>query len=146
MLQKFIDDLRETAGNGLRLTSLAAAVALCLFITTAFLCAAAFVFVLERYGLLEACFAGAAAFFAATLVAAACYALRKRKILRQAEAAKAGIKSGMQAALTDPMTLAVGLQIVRTIGVRRMLPLLAVGGLALGLWANSRRPPADPPE
>jgi len=143
MLQKFIDDLREAAGNGLRLTSLAAAVALCLFITTAFLCAAAFVFVLERYGLLEACFAGAAVFFVATLLAAACYALRKREIRRkQAEAAK----SSMQAALTDPMTLAVGLQIVRTIGVRRMLPLLAIGGIALGLWANSRRPPADPPE
>jgi hypothetical protein len=142
MLQKFIDDLRETAGNGLRLTSLAVAVALCLFITTAFLCAAAFVFVLERYGLLQACFAGAAVFFVATLLAAACYGLRKRDIRRkQAEAAK----SGMQAALTDPMTLAVGLQIVRTIGVRRMLPLLAIGGIALGLLANSRRPPADPP-
>lgn len=143
MLQKFIDDLRETAGNGLRLTSLAAAVALCLFITTGFLCAAAFVFVLEHYGLLQACFAGAAVFFVATLLAAACYALRKRESRRrQAEAAK----SSMQAALTDPMTLAVGLQIVRTIGVRRMLPLLAIGGIALGLLANSRRPPADPPE
>ena len=143
MLQKFIDDLREAVGNGLRLTSLAAAVALCLFITTAFLCAAAFVFVLERYGLLQACFAGAAVFFVATLLAAACYALRKREIRRQqAEAAK----SGMQAALTDPMTLAVGLQIVRTIGVRRMLPLLAIGGIALGLLANSRRPPAGPQE
>jgi hypothetical protein len=143
MLQKFIDDLRETAGSALRLTSLAAAVALCLFITVCFLCAAAFVFVLERYGLLEACFAGAGVFFVATLVAAVCYALRKREIRRkQAQAAK----SSMQAALTDPMTLAVGLQIVRTVGVRRMLPLLAIGGIALGLLANSRRPPADPPE
>lgn len=142
MLQKFVDDLRDAAGNGLRLTSLAAAVALCLFVTTAFLCAAAFVFVLEHYGLLQACFAGAAVFFMAALVAVACYALHKREIRRrQAEAAR----SGMQAALTDPMTLAVGLQIVRTIGVRRMLPLLAIGGIALGLLA-SRRPPADPSE
>ena len=63
MFQKFMDDFRESTGSALRLTSLAIAVAVSLFITTAFLCAAAFVFVLERYGLLYACLAGAAVFF-----------------------------------------------------------------------------------
>ena len=43
MLQKFMDDFRESTGSALRLTSLAIAVAVLLFITTSFLCAAAFV-------------------------------------------------------------------------------------------------------
>jgi hypothetical protein len=54
MFGRMIDDFKESTGTALRLTSLAAAAALCLFITTSFLCAAAFVFVLERYGPVEA--------------------------------------------------------------------------------------------
>lgn len=145
MLHKFIDDLRDSTGVALRLTSLAAAAALCLFVTTGFLCAAAFVFVNERYGLMQACLAGAGVFFVATMLAAICYAVRKREIRKKpVEAAK----SGLQSALSDPMMLAAGLQIVRTIGVGKLLPLLAVGGLALGLMANRRGAdqPADAPE
>lgn len=75
MFQKLMDDFRESTGSALRLTSLAIAVAVCLFITTAFLCAAAFVFVLQKYGLLQACFAGAGVFFVATVLAAISYAV-----------------------------------------------------------------------
>lgn len=135
MFQKFMDDIRESTGSALRLTSLALAVAISLFITIAFLCAAAFVYVLQNYGLLQACFAGAGVFFAATLVAAICYAVRKRQIKKKpVEAAK----STMHAALSDPMVLAAGLQIVRTIGLKRIIPLVAIGGIALGLMAGRR--------
>ncbi|EKS34099.1 MAG TPA: hypothetical protein DEA80_21685 [Afipia sp.] len=143
MLQKFMDDFRESTGSALRLTSLAIAVAVCLFITTAFLCAAAFVFVLQKYGLLQACFAGAGVFFVATILAAISYAVRKRQIRkRPVEAAK----STMQTALSDPMVLAAGLQIVRTIGLKRIIPLIAVGGIALGVMASRRAAPDDEPE
>lgn len=143
MLQKFMDDFRESTGSALRLTSLAIAVAVCLFITTAFLCAAAFVFVLQKYGLLQACFAGAGVFFVATILAAISYAMRKRQIRkRPVEAAK----STMQTALSDPMVLAAGLQIVRTIGLKRIIPLIAVGGIALGVMASRRAAPDDEPE
>ena len=143
MLQKFMDDFRESTGSALRLTSLAIAVAGCLFITTAFLCAAAFVFVLQKYGLLQACFAGAGVFFVATILAAISYAVRKRQIRkRPVEAAK----STMQTALSDPMVLAAGLQIVRTIGLKRIIPLIAVGGIALGVMASRRAAPDDEPE
>ena len=92
--------------------------AVLLFITTCFLCAAAFVFVLQKYGLLQACFAGAGVFFVATMLAAIAYMVRKRQIRKKpVEAAK----STMQAALSDPMVLAAGLQIVRTIGVKRIV-------------------------
>jgi len=48
MLQRFIDDFRTSTGTALRQTSLAAMAAVCLFITTVFLCAAAFIAVLNR--------------------------------------------------------------------------------------------------
>lgn len=142
MLQKFMDDFRESTGSALRLTSLAIAVAVSLFITTSFLCAGAFVFVLQEYGLLQACLAGAGVFFVATLLAAICYAVRKRQVPRKpVEQAK----SAIQTALSDPMMLAAGLQIVRTIGIKRLIPIIAVGGIALGVLA-SRRAPEDQPD
>lgn len=138
MLDKFVDDLKESAGTAMRLTSLAAAVAVCLFITTGFLCAAAFIFVLGKYGPVYACLAGAAVFFACAMMAAICYALRKKAIReRPVEAAK----STLQTALSDPLIMATALQAVRVIGVKRMIPLLAIGGIALGLM--SKRPPAQ---
>lgn len=143
MLQKLIDDIKDSTGSALRLTSLATAVAVCLFITTAFLCAAAFVFVLERYGLLQACLAGAAVFFVPAMLAAICYALKKREIRRRPVQAA---KSSMQTALSDPMVLAVGLQLIRSIGFKKLIPLLAIGGVALGLLSQhnkSDEPKAD---
>lgn len=138
MLHKFIDDFRESTGTALRLTSLAAAVAVSLFITTGFLCAAAFVFVLERYGLMYACLAGAGVFFVATMLAAICYAVRKRQVQRKPVEAAKEAKSALQTALSDPMILAAGLQIVRTVGITRLVPILAVGGIALGVMASRR--------
>ncbi len=85
MLQRFIDDIRDSTGTALRLTSLVAAAAVALFVTTAFLCAAAFVFVLEKYGPVQACLAGAAIFFVVTLLAAGSYMMRKRQIRVHAE-------------------------------------------------------------
>src|ERR1700692_3433953 len=80
MFQRLIDDFKASTGTVLRLTSLAAAGAIALFITTSFLCAAAFVFFLERYGRGQACLTGAGVFFIVTLIAAACYMLRKRQV------------------------------------------------------------------
>jgi thiamine monophosphate synthase len=50
----------------------------------------------------------------------------------------------MQAALSDPMVLAAGLQIVRTIGLKRIVPIIAIGGIALGLMASRRQGDAEP--
>ena len=55
-----IDDFKECTGTAVRLTSLAGAAALALFVTMSFLCAAAFVYVLQNYGLVQACLTGAA--------------------------------------------------------------------------------------
>jgi hypothetical protein len=133
MFQRLIDDFKASTGTVLRLTSLAAAVAIALFITTSFLCAAAFVFVLQRYGLIDACLTGAGVFFIVTLIAAGCYMLRKNAVETRA---RETAKSAVQTALADPMLVATGIQLIRAIGIKKLIPILAVGGLALGLMAS----------
>jgi hypothetical protein len=135
MFQRLIDDFKESTGTALRLTSLAAAAAIALLVTAAFLCAAAFVFVLERYGPVQACLTGAAIFFVVALIAAGWYMVRKRQIeARAKQAAKA--KSTAQAVLSDPVLVATGIQVIRAIGVKKLIPILAIGGLALGFLAS----------
>jgi hypothetical protein len=140
MFQRMIDQFKESTGSALRLTSLAAAVALALLITTSFLCAAAFVFVLERYGSVQACLAGAGVFFIVTMIAAGCYMVRKNQVAARAALVKARAaetaRSAVQTALSDPMLVAAGIQAIRAIGIRKLIPILAVGGLALGLLAS----------
>ncbi|MGF6307194.1 putative membrane protein (Fun14 family) [Bradyrhizobium sp. i1.8.4] len=133
MLQRLIDDVKESTGSALRLTSLAAAAAVALFITIGFLCAAAFVYVLQNYGPVAACLSGAALFLVVTLIAAGVYTVRKREMRRRAEKAA---KAAAANVFADPVVVATGLQIVRAIGVKRLIPILAVGGLALGLMAS----------
>ena len=133
MFAHMIDGFKESAGSALRLTSLAAAVALALFVTISFLCAAAFVYVLQTYGLIEACLTGAGIFLLVALIAAAVYTVRKSKAQARVEEAT---RSAVHTALADPMLVAAGIQVIRAIGVRKLVPILAVGGLALGLLAS----------
>jgi type IV secretory pathway VirB2 component (pilin) len=132
MFQRMIDDFKDSVANSVRLTSLAAAMALALFIAMSFLCAAAFVYVLQTYGLIQACLTGAAAFFVVTLIVAACYMVRKNRVKARAAPAKSAVHS----ALADPMLVATGIQLIRAIGIKRLIPILAVGGLALGFLAS----------
>jgi hypothetical protein len=143
MFTRMIDDIKESTGVAVRMTSLAAAIALAFIVTIAFLCAAAFIYVLQNYGLIEACLTGAGIFFVIALIGIVVYAVRKQQARRHAAEAA---KSTLHTALTDPMVIAAGLQAVRAIGVKRLVPLLAVGGLALGLLANrpsSHEAPAE---
>lgn len=136
MFQRLIEDFKESAGTTVRLTSLAAAAAVALLVTTAFLCAAAFVLVLERYGPVQACLTGAAIFFVVTMIAAGSYMMRKRQIEARAEQIARTAKSTAHTVLSDPMLVTAGIQIVRAVGVKRLVPILAIGGLALGFLAS----------
>jgi hypothetical protein len=133
LLVRMIDDLKESTGVAVRMTSLAAAIAVASFVTISFLCAAAFVCVLQTYGLIEACLTGAAIFFCIALIGIVVYAVRRSQIQHET---RETAKSALHTALTDPMVVAAGIQAARAIGVKRLVPLLAVGGLALGLLAN----------
>jgi hypothetical protein len=144
MFGRMIDDFKESTGLALRLTSLAMATAATLFIAVCFLCAAAFVSVLQNYGLIEACLAGAGLFTIVALITAICYIVRKNSVK---ERTKQTAKSAMHTAFADPMVVAAGLQVIRTIGIKRLVPILAVGGLALGFLASRNAQPdeADAP-
>lgn len=136
MLHHMIDDLKTMSAVALRLAGLAIGCTIALFITTAFLCAAIFVVVLDRYGLAEACLAGAAVFFVLTLITALAYVLYKRETRRAAAEAE---ESAFAAALSDPAMITVAFQVARTIGFKRLVPLLAIAGVAVGLSASRRR-------
>ena len=133
MFQRMIDDFKASTGTAVRQTSLVGIAGIALFITTGFLCAAGFVVVLNKYGVVPACLAGAGLFFIVALIAVITYMIRKRQI--EARAAQRA-KSAAPNLFADPMVVATGLQLVRAIGVKRLLPLLAVGGLVLGIMAS----------
>jgi hypothetical protein len=143
MFQRMIDDIKASAGNAVQLTSLVFAAAVALFIMIAFLCAAAFMFVLQQYGPIEACLAGAAVFLVAALIAAGSYMLRKRRMkVRAEQEAKA---AAARSPLVDPAMVAIGIQIVRAVGIKRLVPILAIGGVALGLLAARGQTQAEEP-
>ena len=140
MFARMIDDFKESTRSALRLTSLAAAIGVALFIAISFLCAAAFVYVLQTYGPIQACLTGAGIFLVVALIAVAFYIARKNRArARAAETAK----SAVHTALADPMLVAAGIQVIRAIGIKKLIPILAVGGLALGLLASRNNAPAD---
>jgi predicted transporter len=143
MLTRMIDDIKDSTGVAIRMTSLAAAIALAFLVTIAFLCAAAFVYVLQNYGPIEACLTGAGIFFVIALIGIGVYSVRKRQARQEA---KETAKSALHTALADPVMMATALQVVRAIGIKKLVPILAVGGLALGLLANrpsSHEAPAE---
>ena len=133
MLTRMIDDIKDSTGVAIRMTSLAAAIALAFLVTIAFLCAAAFVYVLQNYGPIQACLTGAGIFLAIALIGIVVYTVRKRQARQEA---KETAKSALHTALADPVMVATALQVVRAIGIKKLVPILAVGGLALGLLAN----------
>ncbi len=47
------------------------------------------------------------------------------------------------APLIDPMLVATGIQIARTLGLKKVIPLLALVGVALGYMANRSSAAAD---
>jgi hypothetical protein len=89
-----------------------------------------------------ACLSGAVIFFVVTAIAAGSYMVRKRQIqIRVEKAAKAAANSP----LFDPALVAVGIQVARAVGFKRLVPILAIGGVALGLLAARGHAQAEEP-
>ena len=96
----------------------------------------------RKYGPVLACLTGAGIFFVVTMIAAICYMVRKNQVEVRA---KETAKSAMQTALADPMLVAAGIQVIRAIGIKKLIPILAVGGLALGFLASRNSTPDEAP-
>ncbi len=133
MLARMIEGLKDSTSAAIRLTALLAVLAIALLAAVGFLSAAAVISVLNSYGPIEACLTGAAIFILIAVIAAALYVEQKRRARVRAEEA---VKSTFHTALADPVVVATGIQMVRAIGVRKLIPILALGGLALGLFAS----------
>jgi hypothetical protein len=65
---------------------------------------------------------------------------------RTVEQARIALAARANTPWLDPRMLGVGLQLGRSIGLRRLIPLIGVGLLAAGLakeWAGSGKPDVD---
>jgi preprotein translocase subunit SecG len=144
MFQRVIDDLKDSTGNTVRMTALAALVGFALFVTLSFLCAAAFIAVMQHYGLIEACLTLAGIFLVISLITAAVYTTKKRRAeARAIAAAREAARAAANAPIIDPMLIAAALPIVRAVGLKKLVPLLAVAGIALGYLASRNSAAAD---
>jgi len=131
-------------------TGLTAAVAVWAFVAA--ICAAttfglavftAFIWLADRYSPLTAALVLLAFFLLVTIVALiACQIVHSRTI----EHARVELAARAQQPWLDPRYLGVGLQLGRSIGLRRLVPLIAVGVLAAGLakeWVGSESSDSD---
>jgi hypothetical protein len=138
MFERISDRWKKDAGGAMRLGAIAAASIVTATVTLSFLCAAAFVAALDRYGLVDACLAGAGVFLVATMALLATYAIYVARRRRDAQA-RAALEPPAKSPLADPRVILVGLQIAQAIGFKRLLPIFAIVGTAFAL--ASRPPP-----
>ena len=101
MFQHLLDDVKDRVGHAARLASVAAVMVIALFVAVSFLCAAAFICVFQRYGLITACLAGAAVFFLLGIICAVVYFVQKRHAKARSKAAPAWSQAG-----SDPVASA----------------------------------------
>ena len=149
MFEKIYDRLKREARSALALFALAAAGLGAGAIALGFLCAAGFIYAL-RLGPIYACLIAFGVFLLGALFFVAVYAafsVRRRRIKRERGAAEAA-----SSPFTDPRLLVLGLRLVQAVGLRRLLPIMALGAAAFALASGSvraraeardRNPPSD---
>src|SRR5271165_777359 len=137
MFDRIYDRWKKDASGALSLGVIAAASIVTATVAVSFLCAAAFVIALDRYGLVDACLAGAGVFLVATMALLGTYAIYVARRRRNAQA-RAALEPPPLSALADPRVILVGLQIVQAIGYKRLLPIFAIAGVAFALASRPR--------
>jgi len=140
MFEKFADRLRREVRGALALFALAFASLVAAAIAGGFLCAAGFIYALQL-GPIYACLIAFGVFCFATVILVAVYAAfsaRRRRIERERAAADTPASP-----LADPRLLALGLQVARAVGVRRVVPIVAIAAVALALGSGARRSRAE---
>jgi hypothetical protein len=103
---------KEDASGALWLLVVATTSLVTAMATVGFLCAAAFVIALQRYGLVDACLAGAGVFLVATIALLRTYAIYLARRRRNAPA-RAALEPPPLSALADQRVILAGLQIVQ---------------------------------
>lgn len=134
-LDRIISRWRRDAGDTFRLAAIGAVSLACATVAFSFLCAAALIVAIDRYGAVDACLGAAAVFLAAAVVLLLVRAGLARRRRIQA-VVKASQEPTAPSLLADPRALMLGLQIVQAIGPRRLLPIAAIVGSAFVLFST----------
>jgi len=143
IFDSIIGDARRAASAEMRLIAIAGAASLAAAATLSLLCAAAFVFVMDRYNAVYACLTVAGICLIVTLALLAIYAATHR----QAERASIAAHATRRSLLADPFVIATGVQVVQAMGIKRAAALLAVAGAAMVLASKpASRGRREPPE
>ena len=129
MFERIVGDARRAAATELGLIAIGVAAGLAATATLSLLCAAAFVFVMDRYSVLYACLTTAGFWLIVTLALISIYVANRRRAARAAIVAEAARPS----LLADPFVIATGVQIVQAIGIKRVAALAAVACTAMAL-------------
>ncbi|HEY6259435.1 MAG TPA: hypothetical protein VIY51_26950 [Xanthobacteraceae bacterium] len=119
---------------------------LSLAIALGFLCVALFVWLSNRYDAVAAGLILAGIFLLIAILAGVAGLLAR---LRNMERARRELAARSQASWLDPKFLAVGVEIGRAIGWRRIITLAAFGLFAAGLgkeWSETKKPEGRDPD
>ncbi len=92
-----------------------------------FNCAATFVFVMERYSVLDVCLSVAANIFVMALALLATY------VAARSQASRDCAPEGPSIPPCGPFIVAAGVEIVQALGIKRVATLVAVAGAAMAL-------------
>jgi hypothetical protein len=142
MIQGWLTHLTLTInarGNTPALAVWGLVASLALAITLIFLTIAAYIWIEQRYDRLTAALVLAGFYLLVASVAAITMAVQRRRMIERAKIELAAHKA--QHPIIDPRLLAIGLELGRTIGWKKGLPLAAVGVLAAGIareWSTHR--------
>ena len=131
MIAALFDDLKSKVDDALKLAvagSILAFAAMAAFVS---LVVALFLWTHQNYGLLEAWIV-LGGLFALIAVGSAIALL----MIRRGRARVQRDRPGFNRVLQDPAVIVAGLQVVRQLGARGLLPLLIVGAVAGGLMMN----------
>ena len=138
MFQALADRLKSEAAYSFRAIILVAVATLAAAVALGFLVAALFVWIANSYGPLAASLACAALFILLALILVAINAIISARHKRALEARRAALAAATPSPFTDPRLIMIAFQIAQAIGLKRILPLAALGGAAFFLATRNK--------
>ena len=134
MLAGPLADFKARVNVALRTAAWAAVAAFAGAVAVLFFCVALFAWLAQQYGsITSGLVLGGIFLLLALITGVICMAVRRKRTRTQARQAAAGSNWWQ-----DPALLLAGLQIVRMIGVRRIVPIAIIGGIAAGILSGQK--------
>jgi hypothetical protein len=125
-----VRDVNDRIGTAMKATGWCVIAGVAALVMLGFFCAALFLWMAERHGPIVACLVLGGIFLLIMMIAAIAFANVRRRRAQRARLARA---DAVAQRWRDPAVIATGLQIARTLGVGRALPLVLLAAFAMGL-------------